>query len=202
MSITRLSYSAASAGFITLALLVLMALLITQQELDLDETSRKYTFDFWRIPQPLEQPQPKTPPVKPGPVETPPPPQPVVSGKIDIAGNIGGYFLPPRTIDIGDTNDQSTGPGLMPLVKISPEYPARAATAGIEGYVVVEYTVTRLGLVINPRVIESYPHGYFESSALRAIQRFRYNPQKVDGVAVDMQGVRQKFTFELESKQI
>src|SRR5690606_20820240 len=35
----------------------------------------------------------------------------------------------------------------LPIVKVAPIYPARALTRGLEGYVIVEFTVTRAGTV-------------------------------------------------------
>jgi protein TonB len=201
MVISRVSFPAFSAGLITLALLTIMAHLVTQQDAVLNEDAKTYTFDFWRVREPLERPKPKPDLVKPQPAEVEPPPQPFTGNKIDVDGfqeGEAGYLPPIENIIDGEA---SSNPGLMPLVKISPEYPGRAAAAGIEGYVVVEYTVTRLGLVVNPRVIDSYPRGYFENAALRAIQRFRYNPHQVNGVAAERHGVQQKFTFELEKNQ-
>ena len=200
MSISRLSFSVSTAGIVTLALLTLMAHLIVTDEVSVDKNAPSYTFDFWRIPEPLETPDPKPRPVKPGEVETPPPiPR---SGKtpFDITGSKGGFTLPPPVINQNPDGTSLTGQGMMPLVKIAPEYPNRAITAGIEGYVIVEYTVTKIGTVINPRVVDAYPKGYFERAALRAIKRFRYNPHQVQGIAADVHGVMQKFTFELDKK--
>jgi protein TonB len=200
MVISRVSYSALSAGLVTLALLAFMAHLIGQQAPPIDENIREYTLNFWRVREPLEQPKLKDRLPKPDPVKIEPPPQTIAKGKVEVDGiKEPAISIPPiKGITEGET---FSGHGLMPLVKISPEYPGRAAAAGIEGYVVVEYTVTRLGLVTNPRVIDSYPRGYFENAALRAIQRFRYNPHQIDGVAMERHGVQQKFTFELEKNQ-
>jgi protein TonB len=198
MVISRISYPAISAGLVTLGLLMLMAHLVTTQKPSLDEDAPKYTFNFWREAQPLEQPIPKERPIRPGPVETAPPLPPPGSDPIKTEGSKNGIILPPPPIG-GPGNEQSTSsPGLTPLVKISPQYPIKAATKGIQGYVIVEYTVSKLGQVINPRVIDANPRGYFENAALRAIKKFRYNPHQIDGVAMDMHGVLQRFTFELD----
>lgn len=199
MSVSRVTFPAVGAGFMTLVLLAFMAHLVSKQELDLDE-SKRITIDIWRIPQPLEQPRPKERLTRPPEAEAAPPLPKVNPATINIGGEAGSYTLPPPAGTPGSIEKMS-GAGLMPLVKISPEYPARAATAGIEGYVIVEYTVTRLGLVTDPKVIESSPKGYFERAALRAIKGFRYNPHQVDGVPTDIHGVRQQFTFELEKGQ-
>lgn len=86
----------------------------------------------------------------------------------------------------------------LPLVRPPPVYPRHALARGLEGYVIVEFVVTRTGTVIEPRVIEADPQGLFEKAALRAVKAYKYKPKMVDGEAVNVTGVRQKFTFKLE----
>jgi periplasmic protein TonB len=66
----------------------------------------------------------------------------------------------------------------------------------LEGYVLLEFTVTSEGLVRDPRVIES-SHQIFERAAVDAVLRFRYRPRVIDGNAVEVPGVRFRITFEL-----
>ena len=88
---------------------------------------------------------------------------------------------------------------VVPLVRIEPDYPARAAQRGIEGYVVVEFTITPAGTIKNARVIRAEPHGVFDSSALAAVSRWKYNPKIENGTAVARNGVRVKLNFQLEN---
>ena len=55
-------------------------------------------------------------------------------------------------------------------------YPGRAINDGIEGHVVVEYTVSRDGRVVRPEVVDSEPPGVFDEVALRAVERREYVP--------------------------
>ena len=43
----------------------------------------------------------------------------------------------------------------LPIVKVAPVYPSRALSRGLEGFVIVEFTVTRQGTVRDPVVVES-----------------------------------------------
>lgn len=88
---------------------------------------------------------------------------------------------------------------VVPLVRIEPDYPARAAQRGIEGYVVVEFTITPAGTIKNARVIRAEPNGVFDSSALAAVSRWKYNPKIENGTAVARNGVRVKLNFQLEN---
>jgi periplasmic protein TonB len=85
----------------------------------------------------------------------------------------------------------------MPIVQVAPQYPPRAAERGLEGYVTLEFIVTRQGTVRDPVVIES-SSSMFDRAALDAVQRFRYRPRVIDGEPVEVPGVRFRITFELE----
>jgi len=87
---------------------------------------------------------------------------------------------------------------MMPIVKVAPAYPRRAAQHGIEGYVVVQFDVTTLGTVENPVVLEAEPPGVFDKAALDAVKKFKYKPQVVEGQAVAVSGVRNIIRFELD----
>ena len=85
----------------------------------------------------------------------------------------------------------------LPIVKVAPVYPRRAQTRGIEGYVLLEFIVTKTGAVANPVVIESSPPGIFDRAAINAALKFKYKPKVVDGEPIDVAGVRNRITFEL-----
>ncbi|MDF1762486.1 MAG: energy transducer TonB [Oleibacter sp.] len=87
---------------------------------------------------------------------------------------------------------------MMPIVKVAPTYPRRAAQRGIEGYVVVQFTVTAQGTVTDAVVIEAAPKGVFDSAAVDAVKKFKYKPRTVDGTAVDVPNVRNIIRFELD----
>ena len=97
------------------------------------------------------------------------------------------------TVNVGGS-DRDT----MPLVRINPDYPPRAANRGIEGWVLIEFTITAAGTVRDARVVDASPKGYFEEAALKAIGRWRYNPKVQEGVAVERIGVRVRLSFNLE----
>lgn len=84
----------------------------------------------------------------------------------------------------------------LPIVKVAPVYPPRAASLGIEGYVIVEFTVTPAGGVSDVTVVESSSE-LFHDAALEATHQFKYKPRVVSGQAVAVSGVRNKITFVL-----
>jgi protein TonB len=97
------------------------------------------------------------------------------------------------TVNVGGS-DRDT----MPLVRINPDYPPRAQNRGIEGWVLIEFTITAAGTVRDARAIDSSPKGYFEEAALKAISRWRYNPKVQEGVAVERVGMRVRLSFNME----
>ena len=96
----------------------------------------------------------------------------------------------------------SSGDGeYLPIVKGAPIYPRRAQTRGITGYCIVTYTVTTTGAIRDPYVeneSDCSPKGIFERASLKAAAKFKYKPRVVDGQAIEVAGVQNKFTYELE----
>lgn len=97
------------------------------------------------------------------------------------------------------SSGMSSGDGeYLPIVKVAPIYPRRAQTRGITGYCIVEYTVTTTGAIRDPQPVDCSPPGIFESASVKAAEKFKYKPRVVDGQAIEVAGVQNKFTFELE----
>lgn len=77
---------------------------------------------------------------------------------------------------------------------IADEHVAR----GVEGWCVVEYTVTADGTVKDPFLVDEYPKGHFEKACKKAALKFKYKPRMVDGMPVETKGVQNKITFKIE----
>jgi protein TonB len=103
-----------------------------------------------------------------------------------IALNTNGFGLTPADGDY------------LPLVKIRPRYPEYALGRGIEGYVIVEFTVTRKGTTRNVRVVEANPPDIFDKAAIQAATKFEYKPRVVGGSPIEVKGVRNKIVFKFE----
>ncbi|MEX1033789.1 MAG: M56 family metallopeptidase [Cellvibrionaceae bacterium] len=82
---------------------------------------------------------------------------------------------------------------------VKPEYPRRALTRGIEGEVVVAFSIDRWGRVVDPRIVQATPAGVFDRQVLRAVEKFQFKPSLVDGRPVAVEGAREVFKFVLES---
>lgn len=65
-----------------------------------------------------------------------------------------------------------------------PMYPPRAKGQGVEGKVFVRCAVSAGGKVLNARIIQADPVGYFEKAALKSIKTWTFIPAKFQGKKV------------------
>ena len=81
--------------------------------------------------------------------------------------------------------DQISGDGdVVPLARITPMYPRKAARKGIEGWVKLEFTVTQAGTVSDVKVLSAKPRRLFNRAAIKSILRWKFKPRIVSGKAV------------------
>ncbi len=99
---------------------------------------------------------------------------------------------------LGKLNPNRQNQNYLPVYRKLPIYPRGAQRSGTNGYVIIEVTVSREGLAIDPVVIEEKPVSKgFGKAALKASSTLRYVPQFVDGEAVEVPGVLYKYTFKM-----
>lgn len=186
---------------VTILLFLLMEKLIESDRSPYSEPPKGELLSFVRL---LEEPPPVTrdPPVPPVVVDPPPPTDPPELPPTEVCeGNECGAALEPPPVD----PPEITGSGVdtdgefLPIMKVAPEYPRGAASRGIEGYVLLEFTVTSFGSVRDPTVVEASPPGVFDRAATAASLKFRYKPRVLNGQPVDVRGVRNLILFELEN---
>lgn len=105
---------------------------------------------------------------------------------VSKGGSIGGLSVNIPNVNIGiDTGGSiQIARELTPLVRFPADYPERARAKAIEGWVNMRFTVTETGGVADPEVIAAEPEGVFERSAIRAVLRWKFQPQLVDGKPV------------------
>lgn len=87
---------------------------------------------------------------------------------------------------------------LLPIVKVAPIYPTEAVERGLEGYVIVQYTVTTNGGTRDVTVVESSSE-LFERAAIQSAQKYKYKPRIVNDAAVEVPGVRTKIMFAMDA---
>ena len=204
MFFIRIILATLVAAIITFSLFYLMQYLITSADRTLDEDAAGYMVDFVQLEREEIVNRKKPRPKKPPPPEAPPPEPP--APKLDDA-NPDAETISIAAVPVSTNIEMSaggftlnTGDGeYLPLVKILPIYPRRAQDRGIEGYVIVEFTVTKQGTVKNVRIVESVPDStIFHRAAIKAAEKFKYKPRVVDGQTIEVPGVQNKITFEIE----
>lgn len=131
-------------------------------------------------------------------IEAPPPPPPVVQQQPLDVQDLGGAIDIPD-FSVGDVAAGGFNPDrdAQPLVRIEPQYPDRCQSRAesVEN-VLIEFDVTPDGTVVNPRVLES-SNSCLNRAALRAVERWKYQPKIEDGEAKPRFGVVTRFTFQL-----
>jgi len=188
---------------VTLGLLWSMQALITGGQNALTDAPRGNVLDFIRLKKEQQLVKKERKPQKPAKPKEPPPPmvQPQISQSNPNANAVSTNFAANIDADIGLSGGLSLGSGdgdYLPIVKVAPIYPRRAQSRGIEGYAIVEFTVTKNGSVQSPSVVESKPEGVFDRAAMDAALKFKYKPRVVDGVAMAVSGVRNKISFQID----
>ncbi|MFQ5535087.1 MAG: energy transducer TonB [Sphingomonadales bacterium] len=201
--IRRYSGAFAVAAAVTFGLFFLMQHLVSHGKEALTEGVKSRSIDFVRLKkEEVIHEKKRRLPKKPPPVKPPPPMKMAQTKSLKPSGNgvnisAGNLDV---TVDAGEF-DVSGAPNdgdILPLVRVPPQYPRRAEAAGIEGYVDLEFDISKTGAVINPRVVEAYPSSIFNRAALRAILKWKYKPRIEDGEAVERVGVQVRISFNLE----
>jgi protein TonB len=86
---------------------------------------------------------------------------------------------------------------VVPLVRVNPQYPARAMQRGIEGWVHLEFTITEAGTTKDIAVVEADPVNVFEAAAVAAVRKYKYKPKVEQGQPVERPGVAVMLSFKL-----
>ena len=91
-----------------------------------------------------------------------------------------------------------TGNQLLPYLKVAPQYPTRALSRGIEGFVDVYFNVSAIGRTENISVTYSEPSSVFDRASIKAVGQWKYKPRHVDGAPVATYGLKERIRFTIE----
>lgn len=201
--IARYATALALGLLMTLAVLFTMQILIATPRARLDESGTRHFVDFVRVQRQETVQRADRRREKPTAPDAPPPQ--VFQPRTDAVEETPlAVAVPTAPVDVG-VEMSVRGLGLaasdgeyLPIVKIAPVYPAAAQARGIEGYCIVEYTVTTAGTTRDVQVVEAEPTGIFNKASIAAAEKFKYRPRVVDGEPIEVHGVRNKFIYQLE----
>ena len=194
------------AGFlailVTFGLFYLMQALILGEDMELGEAGG-HMIDFVRLKKDTElETKKRKMPDRKEPEEPPPPPDLSMARTNRPNQEMGDMaFAIDVDVDMGGTNIAiaASDSDVVPIVRVSPQYPLRASERGIEGWVEVEFTISKLGTVKDPFVLNSHPSSIFDRSALKAIRKWKYNPKIEDGEPMERPGVKVRLKFDLSN---
>jgi protein TonB len=197
MKSLRILVAALVAGGVTSGLFLLMYELISSGSDERPELEAISGIRFGPVEIPDEvMTRSRRKPKKPPPPEEPPPPPRMQISKVDqqvqkmpqmdvpdldvpLVGGSGMFIGNFQQVDQGAEGD------VIPVVVIRPMYPREAAIAGTQGWVKVEFTITEVGTVKDPKVVDAKPPRVFNREAIRAILKWKFKPRVVDGTAVE-----------------
>ena len=199
--ILRRAVSAVLAFGVTCGLFYLMQALITKAGGELQEP-RGSLVDFVRLKKDSDPELKKRQlPKKEKPKEPPPPPDLQLNRSARPEEGIEGMdFSVGLGIDLegGPSIGEISSDGdVVPVVRVNPQYPPRAAERGIEGWVEIVFDISPAGAVEDAEVTDSKPSKVFDRAALRAVRKWKYNPKIEGGKAVERHGVRVRLAFRL-----
>jgi protein TonB len=197
----RYAFSTVVGIVVTLSLLFVMQLLIATGQKALTAPRERMQLDFVRVKRnEALNTQDIVPEKPPKPPEVPPETPPQQLDNVDPTAPTINIPAPQVAADtsIGGPGGMNIAEGdYLPIVRVAPVYPARALSRGLEGYVDLSFTVTTAGTVRDPIIIFS-TSSLFERAATRAVMKFKYKPRVVDGVPVDVPGVKTRISFKIE----
>ncbi len=156
-----------------------------------DKVAQQTTFEVKQAPR--TKPRKKIERKRPKRSKTAPPPIPVLHLDSGLSGI--DFGLPVFSLDAMGDIDQSllgdTGNVVMTseMVDQPPrvrqraplDYPPRARTKEIEGYVVMSLLIDDTGRVETVKVIEASPTGIFEEAAIRSVRHWLFEPARYEG---------------------
>lgn len=205
--ITHLRFipSAFAAMIVTAALFSFMHFLVQYEARPGGERSNTFEFQFRQVipktepepPPPIDEPEyrePDPPPPKPSDpaTQSADPARPPVNITLTSLPGTGGPAVALCKVGTCMHREGAGRAGqLVPVVRIQPPYPRRAALGGIEGWVRVSFVVTETGAVVDPRIEESMPARVFDQTVLSTILKWKFRPQTTaDGTPVRVRAVQ------------
>jgi protein TonB len=203
--VIRIAFSLLSGIIIALTLFWGMQYMVMNNQQSFKKTDDVHMTEFVRLKQESRiQTKERQIPNKPKPKKRPTPPK--MQAYTAQVSKVTALDMDVPNLDIPLQNSHFSGsvlsgqnikmgPGaistsVIPLVRIPPEYPMRAANRRIQGWVKIEFTITTEGTVKDAVVIDAKPNSVFNRAALKAIKRWKFKPLIIAGEAQEQRAVQ------------
>ena len=150
---------------------------------------------------------PEDPPVVVKKMPEPPPPvvppelapqTPATVTKVALPGpsfTLTPPAIGPTDLAIGSGRDSTA----TPVVRVEPRFPVTALRDGISGWVKLSFSIDESGAVTDVQILQAEPRGGFEREAARALRRWKYQPQVVDGKAIRQTNLQVVLDFSVDA---
>jgi len=206
--VIRLILALCIGSSIALGLFWAMQIMISNNQQGFKKTDNLVMTEFVRLKRETRlQTKERAVPKKPEPKKRPPPPKlstqktkisrvtapDMAMPNLDIPlqnKNFSGSVLSGQKVNLGAVGRAKISTNVIPLVRIPPVYPRRAANRRIQGWVKIEFTITKDGKVKDAKVIDSKPSSIFNRAALKAIRRWKFKPHIIEGEAQEQRAVQ------------
>ncbi len=108
---------------------------------------------------------------------------------------LGGHNTHAATTDYGTLG---CGADYRPSNNSVPVYPRRAMQRGIEGYIIMGFSVLEDGSTTDIVVVEAEPKAIFVRSATKAVSQMKFPPCIKNGVATKLTNLNIKYDFKTQ----
>ncbi|MEP2651910.1 MAG: energy transducer TonB [Paraglaciecola sp.] len=202
VKLPKLTATIVLAAGITFATFVVMNILISNNNITrtpvTETTTINLNYNFDEEPlvtKPRELPKPK---VKPKPEPIPKVVETITQQNLNPGLYVSNFEGPAISTTISPSLGMDDGTA-RPIVRVEPKYPPAAARDGKEGWVKLSFSISTQGRVNNINVIESEPRRVFDQAARRALAKWKYKPNMVEGKPQAQDGMVVMLDFKLDS---
>jgi protein TonB len=199
----RLLVSILLGATVTFALFSFMAFLVSSGDRSQDEKLENIIVEVNTTPPKSSvETRQRVPPPPPPPPKAPPKAQaPEPEASNDNSGI--SFNLPGVQLAGASSGLSAPGAGFgrdgeaTPIVRIEPKYPIQAARDGKEGWVKLSFSINEIGGVEDVDVIDADPRRIFDKEAKRALRKWKYKPNVVDGKPQKQTGLTVQLDFKM-----
>lgn len=197
-SLSRIISCMLLAALVTFSLFVMMYLLIKPQLTERPPVVERAVVELFKNPEDSDivvktMPEPPPPIVQPDPI--PRTTVPITNITPGTVFNMPSPEITTATRSFSAGVDKSA----TPVVRVEPRFPMDALRSGISGWVKLSFTIDETGGVTDVEVVQAEPRGVFEREAVRALRRWKYQPQVLDGNAVRQTNLQVVLDFTLDA---
>ena len=188
---------------VTFGLFVFMAFLVSSGDRSKEEEQENIIVEVNTTPpKSAAEQRRRVPPPPPPPPKAPPKQQ---TPEPEASNDTGGlnFNMPGVQMAGASTGLSAPGAGMgrdgdaTPIVRIEPKYPIQAARDGKEGYVILSFTINKIGGVEDVKVLEAQPKRVFNKEAKRALRKWKYKPKIVEGKPLRQPGLTVQLDFKM-----